>query len=63
MKALLVLTVGNGGGLGSKVQSLFLANPWLSRGPKFENYTWRAEYLRNEVKEHENMEAKEDIHT
>jgi len=37
MKALLVVAVGNGGGLGSNVQNLFLANPCCWREPWFEN--------------------------
>lgn len=37
MKALLVVAVGNGGGLGSNDQNLFLANPCCWREPWFEN--------------------------
>lgn len=65
MKALLLVFVGNGGGLGSKVQNLFLANPCGSREPRFENCIVHMQkaYLKKKLKWDENIELQEDSHT
>lgn len=65
MKALLLLFVGNGGGLGSKVQNLFLANPCASREPRFENCIVHMEkaYLKKKTKMEQNIKLQEDSRT